>query len=179
MCLASAVVLCPVLLRGHPSLIPLTRCLSVPLPLFFSQWLFLLSSQLPAAFSWARSVCTKSQPGHRVPLSSKPSFWYWCLLPAVLGCDRHSPALDPWCIPQTPTHVSPLSLTPGGSYFSGRSTAPLALQLCPLQLKGNRSCALLWRTMGCALPIGGSGCNACFNKCLSYKCAALLKWFHL
>lgn len=111
MCLASAVVLCPVLLRGHPSLIPPTRCLSVPLPPSFSQWLFLLSSQLPAAFSWARSMCTQSQPGHRVPLSSKPSFWYWCLLPAVLGCDRHSPALDPWCIPQTPTHVSPLSLT--------------------------------------------------------------------
>lgn len=124
MCLASAVVLCPVLLRGHPSLIPPTRCLSIPLLLSFSQWLFLLSSQLPAAFSWARSVCTKSQPGHRVPLSSKPSFWYWCLLPAVLGCDRHSPALDPWCIPQTLTHVSPLSLTRGGSYFSGRSTAP-------------------------------------------------------
>lgn len=128
MCLASGVVLCPVLLHKHPSLILLHRAGASPLPLSSSQGLFLLCSQLPSAFSWARSVCPKSQPGHRVPLSGKPCSW------CCSGSTVHPSNTHP-CFPFLP-HL-------GGCYFSGKPTAPLTVSLAA-QRRSSR--AVLWRS---------------------------------
>lgn len=171
MCLASGVVLCPVLLCG--STIPPPRCSSIPLPPSFSGGCSCSVPKFPLP-SAGPGACV-----HRIPARPPCPFVFPALLVVLVLASSRA-----WAVKGTAllgirgvSHLHLPFLPHLGVVISVGDA--LALHSCPLQLKGNQSCALLWRTTGCARAIGGSGCDACFNKCLSYKCAVLLKWFHL
>lgn len=110
-----------------------------PPPAFLLRCLFLLCSQIPTAFSWAGSVCVPNPSPATVSLClPSPPCGAGVGFQPCLGCERCSPAWNPWCIPRIPP-AFPLSPLPWG-LFQWEMLSPPGSPSCPLQLKGNQSC---------------------------------------